>query len=199
MRTILIKLSILLLFSIRLVAQDTIIRNKTNLEVKTNEFIDTRDGQSYPIIVIGEQTWMARNLSYKPDTGKYWIPDENFENISKYGYLYNYVSLSNVCPSGWHLPEKEEFDILVNNELVKKQNKNLMEFGLSGFNALLCGFHDKINLIPSGNWTIFWTAPEKENKKIWMMQVGTLYPEVQFFELPKKKKDGNSVRCIKNK
>jgi hypothetical protein len=83
--------------------------------------------------------------------------------------------------------------------LVKKQNANLIEKGTSGFNGQLCGFHDKINLIPSGNWAIFWTCPSNERRNVWIIQIGKLYPEVQFIDLPKKKNDGNSVRCIKDK
>jgi hypothetical protein len=89
-------------------AQDSIVTDIKDIANNQTVFIDIRDGKKYPIIKIGEQVWMGRNLSYKPDTGKFWIPDENPEKLKIYGYLYNYVSLKNVCPQSWHIPTKDE-------------------------------------------------------------------------------------------
>jgi len=36
------------------------------------------------------------------------------DNCAKYGRLYNRATATSVCHSGWHLPSKDEWDVLVN-------------------------------------------------------------------------------------
>jgi uncharacterized protein (TIGR02145 family) len=89
------------------------------------------DGNDYPIVTIGTQTWMAENLK----TTKYrngdpipnvtdsnqWLNltsgawahynnDSQFE--SPYGKLYNFYTIADprkVCPVGWHVPTDSEW------------------------------------------------------------------------------------------
>jgi uncharacterized protein (TIGR02145 family) len=101
------------------------------------------DGNNYPIVLIGEQIWMAENLKttkYSDGTSipnvtdnAIWASQTNgvysdYENTPAnsaiYGKLYNgYTILStnakNVCPTGWHVPSDAEWktmeDYLMNN------------------------------------------------------------------------------------
>ena len=64
-----------------------------NPDIDYIEFTDERDGQVYRAVVIGEQTWMAQNLSYNPYGGilydrcpKAMSPDSS---CGKYGIFYN--------------------------------------------------------------------------------------------------------------
>jgi uncharacterized protein (TIGR02145 family) len=73
-------------------------------------FTDPRDGQTYNIVQIGNQTWFAENLNYA--TGNSWCYDNNDSNCNIYGRLYDWQTALTACPSGWHLPSDAEWTVL---------------------------------------------------------------------------------------
>jgi len=97
-----------------------------------NTLTDSRDGNIYKTIVIGNQVWMAENLAYlpainQPVQGSYTVPHYyvyNYSgtnvaaakatpNYSTYGVLYNWPAALTACPEGWHLPTNDEWSILI--------------------------------------------------------------------------------------
>jgi uncharacterized protein (TIGR02145 family) len=86
-----------------------------------SSFTDSRDGQTYNVVQIGDQCWMAENLNYNVDSS--WGYDNNSSNCDTYGRLYewdavmqgesssnsNPSGVQGVCPDGWHVPSDEEW------------------------------------------------------------------------------------------
>ena len=73
----------------------------------SNTLTDSRDGQIYRTVTIGDQTWMAENLNYAMDSS--YCYDDDPANCAKYGRLYTWSVSKTACPTGWHLPTKDDW------------------------------------------------------------------------------------------
>jgi len=79
-------------------------------EQEEGKFKDPRDKKIYKTVKIGEQIWMAENLNYEAEGSRCY--NDSTAYCKKYGRLYNWETAMKSCPSGWHLPSKEEWEIL---------------------------------------------------------------------------------------
>lgn len=89
-----------------------------------NILTDNRDGNNYRTVDIGQLTWMAENLRFKAYKMENFVTNYRVglygDSICKpykipdYGYFYTYEQAKNVCPTGWHLPTKEDFKYFQN-------------------------------------------------------------------------------------
>lgn len=192
---------------------------------ETDGFTDKRDKKTYKTVKIGTQVWMAEDLAYKASSGcwTYVIGKDSItfgvDSIKKtiirdkYGYLYNWETASEVCPSGWHLPNKDEVNILVDylggtkeaGEKLKSINgwplKKGENYGNneSGFNALPGGFFDNNTQIvdkyeKSAKW---WLSNTSGLKNAWFFAVRYSTKKV-IINNAQGRNHGNTVRCIKD-
>jgi uncharacterized protein (TIGR02145 family) len=110
-------------YSVRCVQNDSASAKEKSDEEKLEEaghlakksiryFTDARDGRKYRSVKIGDDTWMAQNLNYLPPTGNSWCYENKDSYCDKYGRLYDLTTALRACPSGWHLPTRDEWDIL---------------------------------------------------------------------------------------
>ena len=81
------------------------------LSACSESFTDSRDGQSYDVVKNGNLTWMAENLNFET-TGSF-CPEGDSRNCKRLGRLYSWAEAKSVCPDGWRLPTKEDFESLV--------------------------------------------------------------------------------------
>ncbi|WP_406538503.1 fibrobacter succinogenes major paralogous domain-containing protein [Fibrobacter sp.] len=81
------------------------------LSACSESFTDSRDGQSYDVVKIGDLTWMVENLNYETETSA--CPDGDSRNCKRMGRLYTWADAKTVCPEGWRLPTSADFAELI--------------------------------------------------------------------------------------
>jgi len=136
-------------------------------------WIDPRDNKTYKTVKIGTQTWMAENLNYEAEGSVCY--ENNPANCAKCGRLYNWDVAMKACPSGWHLPSKDEYETLdkavggekvAGKKLKAKSGWNSNGNGSDeyGFSALPGGSGNSSgDFINVGYYGLWWSASEDED------------------------------------
>ena len=186
-----------------------------------NTFTDPRDGKKYKSVKIGEQTWMAQNLDYHGEDGFLGLcyddqPRNKIrkpENCQKYGRLYDWGEAVKACPSGWHLPNGNEWRTLEefagglenagkklkaksgwNDKCKAKNHCGTDEYGFSALPGGL-GYSDG-SFYKVGDYGYWWSANESGSNSAYYRNM--YYDGDNARWIPDNKSSLFSVRCVKD-
>lgn len=181
--------------------------------------LDVRDGQEYPYVVIGTQTWMMKNMAYDTPEGC-WVYNGNEKLIPDYGRLYNFDAAKKVCPDTWHLPTDLDWKVLemflgmdphsadslewrrsANVALALKNPTGWYSGGngnnISKFTALPAGFRTaEGRFFYQGDIANYWTSSYSSETLAWGRAM--IYYETGVYRWKYDKLEAYSVRCIKD-
>lgn len=165
---------------------------------------DSRDGETYRIVKIGEQTWTAENMRYKTADSDCFGNDTN--ECHRYGRYYTWKAAQNVCPAGFHLPTLSEWNVLIKEVggfAVAGKNLKLGAGWLNDgygtddfvFSALAGGYMKKNENLFEGDYALFWSAPEENSDVAHFM--GLQRNDIAYTS-DESKNSKLSVRCVKD-
>jgi len=190
---------------------------------QTGTVTDSRDGQTYKTVTIGKQTWMAQNLNYQTKSGS-WCYNDSASYCKKYGRLYDWETAMKICPAGFHLPSRQDWDSLgqaaggerepankignidwygAGKKLKARSGWNNRKDGSSGngtddfgFSALPGGYRNSTGFFDiAGKDGFWWTATEGGSDLAYYRFMYYYYDFV--YENHFNKGYGYSVRCVK--
>ncbi|MEL7147579.1 MAG: FISUMP domain-containing protein [Bacteroidota bacterium] len=194
--------------------------------------VDSNDGSNFAVVIIGDQVWMAENLAvtsfndgeripHITDAEDWelrrrpaytWYNDDN-DNKEYYGGLYNWYAVESgkLCPTGWHVPDGDDWQELVDyaggadraGALLKEEGTIYWQVPNSGatddyeFAALPGGaIGRRSDFQDEGYYGYWWSSQSDQEELAYALQMS--YNEAATrFNLNFKYK-GFSVRCIKN-
>ena len=186
------------------------------------------DGYSYPTIILGNgQQWMTENLKSSHYANGDTIPyitdsliwnntvagyqtgyNNNPQLETTWGKLYNFYTVSdtrNVCPTGYHVPSTQEFDLLINylggdqiaGGSLKSNNlwqlPNTGASNLIGFSGLPAGYRYNTGFSHMSQHGGFWTSSE-DGVNAWAKDIH--YDTETVTNGYCMKTGGLSIRCI---
>jgi uncharacterized protein (TIGR02145 family) len=171
-------------------------------------FTDPRDGQTYEIIKIGYQWWLADNLDHFMPYGSWYYNDDSISYSSEYGRLYNWETALAACPTGWHLPADDEWKILEqevgmseseadNNGWRGTNQGDMLKKGAPvGLDVLFGGFRNENSVYNYiGSSGTYWSATSFSTENAWYRGFG---PEPNIHRDYFNKSMGFSVRCVRD-
>jgi len=190
------------------------------------------DGNAYDAVTIGTQVWMKQNLKvtkYNDGSdilnlqsanwegltdGIYGFYNSSEDNFNEYGGLYNYyatIDSRGLCPDGWHMPSKNEWQTLIDYIGGIKSGGKLKETGTSHWKRPNFGATNEacFSALPGG-WTFepdsisrslgesgsFWSSTSELETHAFVVYLMYSHPVINSTNLDKYY--GLSVRCIKD-
>jgi uncharacterized protein (TIGR02145 family) len=153
----------------------------TGFASDSGSFTDSRNGQTYRTVRIGDLSWMAQNLNFQ--TGSSWCYDNDESNCRKYGRLYDWNTAMTACPAGWHLPTNADWNNLVQaaggDDMAaggKLKSKSPAwdgtdDFGFSALPGGSRGTDGSFNVV--GVDGVWWSATEGGPTVAWLRYMGS--------------------------
>lgn len=200
---------------------------------KPLEVVTDQEGNRYNTITIGNQVWMAENLrttilndgseiplvenadiwSNLTSPGYCWYNNDEASFKDAYGALYNGYTIitEKLCPSGWHIPERQDWQALRNflgdstavggklkeSGTIHWLSPNTGADNSSGFTGRGSGiryFEGTFSSILS--FSSLWSSTITQTDELWY--TGLFYAGADFLMDHRNEKYGFSVRCLKN-
>jgi len=172
------------------------------------------DGNEYKAVKIGEQIWMAENLKVtKTPEGEEiesLIYDNIESNLEHYGRLYDWNTANLICPEGWHLPSKSDWQVLatslggrtVAGGKLKEtgttywNSPNTGATNESGMSIRAGGERDEIEFRLKGEYAVFWTSTSVNTLNASEVYLSYNSESLTYYDWHKVLY--YSVRCVKN-
>lgn len=190
-------------------AQESFTINQPNERITFTDI----DGNSYEAIRFGNYFWMTENLKVtkSPDGEdiESLLYDNDEANLEPYGRLYDWFTANEVCPEGWHLPTKTEWQILV-AELggANVAGGKMKETGTtywnapntgatneSGLSIRAAGEKDEVQFRLLGEYAVYWTSTSVNSVDASEVYLSYDNAKVTYFDWHKVLY--YSVRCVK--
>ncbi|MFC1733850.1 FISUMP domain-containing protein, partial [candidate division KSB1 bacterium] len=191
------------------------------------------DGNVYDTVIIGTQVWMTENLKTTKfndgttiplvtDNGNWssfsipafcWYNNDEATYKNPYGALYNWPSVNTgiLCPTGWHVPNDADWDVLVNfaggatvaggklkeSGTMHWNAPNTSATNEYGFTAVPGGYrlsNGTFDLI--GRYALIWSSTEDQSTTAWYRSLTYDTEDVVYINSYKDR--GFSVRCIRD-
>lgn len=154
----------------------------------------------FDTVTIGKQVWMAKNLNIETEDS--WCYGNKPENCEKYGRLYTWEAAQHVCPSGWHLPSKYEFEKLFEfaggSEKALRSKTEWEKKGSDtyGFSALPAGYYSSYHekFVDVGSSAYFWSSTEYNGYLAFSLYIYDYTAGVYSID----KYRARSVRCLQD-
>ncbi|MBR2091160.1 MAG: fibrobacter succinogenes major paralogous domain-containing protein [Fibrobacter sp.] len=190
---------------------------RRNPDIAYDSITDTRDSKVYKTVKIGSQTWMADNLDYSDSVetpslvGNSACFNNDVAKCEVAGRLYTWAVASEVCPSGWHLPDSTEWQTLITTvgeehaaEVLKSQTGWKLHTDSHGSGTDAVGFfalpvgHTNENGVFGDEelYATFWTASDHGGNSGVFVYMWYMYDTVEFKNVDKKWRV--PVRCVKD-
>ena len=173
---------------------------KNDSQTNATEYMEDMQGNKYRIVTIKKQTWMAENMRLRIGNSSCYNNDK--KNCETFGRLYSWEDAKKVCPTGWSLPKKFDYEILMGAEIDNLKTtvgwptiNNESGNGSDNYKfSALPGGYDSGIFTDIGKSAYFWTSTPRSDGYAWYLQIG--WNSSKFVSNLNSHK--MSVRCIKN-
>ena len=197
---------------------------RLNPNISYDSITDSRDGKVYKTVRVGNQVWMAENLNYfdsiqvpiLKDVMRSWCFQKEDNYCKARGYTWDaaldkYICaegrlcefsypVRGLCPKGWHLPEYDEWMILI-DAMRGRENAGGALKSQTGWGEKGNGYDEVgFSVLPidrySGGTAHFWQATQFNRHNARMVYFSSWTDSVHTAN--NSKDEFYSIRCVKN-